>query len=69
MTAEYRITFTIERAADDSDDWQEVGFGSSGAWHSIDSAEHDMGSIISSRSWETEPGMPDPGELESGDPE
>lgn len=64
---EYRITFTIERAEDGSDDWQEVGFGSSSAWESIDAAEYDMGSIIQSREWETEPGMPDPDDLESGD--
>lgn len=58
--AEYRIEFSITRRLPGEDDFTEIGFGSSGAWSSVDQAEHMMGSAISSREWETGPGMPDP---------
>lgn len=61
---EYRIEFSITRRLPDEDDFTEIGFGSSGAWGSVEQAEHMMGSAISSREWETGPGMPDPSEVD-----
>lgn len=63
MGAEYRIDFTITRRTDEDDDFVEIGFGSSGAWESIDAASYAMESDIQNRQWETKPGMPDPGSL------
>ncbi|HEX3778404.1 MAG TPA: hypothetical protein VHX38_01970 [Pseudonocardiaceae bacterium] len=62
-TAEYRIEFTIQRNTG-NEDWQDVGFGSSGAWNDIDSALYQVDTSIQRREWETEPGMPEPSELE-----
>lgn len=62
--AEFRITFTIERAESEDADFVEVGFGSSSAWGDIDSALHDITSIIQTRQWETEAGQPDPEEVD-----
>jgi hypothetical protein len=61
---EYRIEYTIQ-AADGDDDWVDVGFGSSGKWDDVGSALYDIQSAIQNRQWETEPGMPDPKELET----
>lgn len=61
---EYRIEFQIQRRLPGEDDFTEIGFGSSGAWGDIDSAEHCMGSGIQNREWETEPGQPDPEEVD-----
>jgi len=69
MTAhEYRIEYTIQRAPIDSDDWEDVGFGSSGASGTVNGALYAVESYVQNRQWETEPGMPDPDNLESGDP-
>ena len=59
---EYRIEYTITRAPTDSDEWEEIGFGSSSSWSDVDSALYAIQSDIQNRSWETEPGMPDPNE-------
>jgi len=58
--AEYRIDYTITRRREGEEDFTEIGFGSSGAWESVDGAEHAMSSDIENRQWETKPGMPDP---------
>lgn len=58
MTAEYRITFQIQRRRDEDDDFVEIGFGSSHAWDSITEAEHDIGSAIDNYEWENGPGQP-----------
>lgn len=65
MSAEYRVEFSITRRLDGEDDFTEIGFGSSGAWSSIDQADHMASSAIGSREWETLPGMPDPREVDS----
>ena len=59
MSAEYRIEYSIQRSHPDGD-FEEVGFGSSGTWDGIDAALHAVSSDIQSRTWETEPGMPEP---------
>ena len=61
---EYRITYAIERAPIDSDDWEEIGFGSSCSWGSVDAAAFDVGGQVQSRGWETEPGMPEPSDVD-----
>lgn len=48
-----RITFSIQRQRPQDDDFVEVGFGSSGCWDDVDSALHDLESIIQRREWET----------------
>lgn len=60
---EYRIEYTIQRRLPGEEDFTDIGFGSSGAAADIDSAEHDMGSYIANRQWETTDGMPDPEEF------
>ena len=62
---EYRIEYTIQRNSGD-EDWAEIGFGSSGAWDSVDEALYAVDSYVQNRQWETEDGMPDPGEVEAG---
>lgn len=61
---EYRIEYTIQRRVEPEEDFSDIGFGSSGAWSTVDQAEHMMGSAIANREWETEPGMPDPSEVD-----
>ncbi|HEX3778605.1 MAG TPA: hypothetical protein VHX38_02980 [Pseudonocardiaceae bacterium] len=61
---EYRIEYTIQ--ANDDKGWTEIGFGSSGAWDSVDESLYAIESYIQNRQWDTEPGMPDPKELEAG---
>jgi len=60
---EYRIEFSIQRQLLGEDDSTEVGFGSSGAWNSVNQAEYAVGSYIQNREWETTAGMPDPSEI------
>jgi len=60
---DFRITFSIQRQRPQDDDFVEVGFGSSGCWDDVDSALHDLESIIQRGEWETEPGQPAPDEL------
>lgn len=65
MSFEYRIEYTIQRRDTAGDeDFEDIGFGSSGAWDTVDQAEHMLGSDIQNRCWETEPGMPDPSEVD-----
>ena len=63
MSAEYRIEFTITRRLDDEDDFTEIGFGSSGAWDTLDACTHMVDSAVTNGEWETEPGQPDPAEI------
>ncbi len=60
LVAEYRITFTIERQQPGDDDFTEIGFGSSGAWDSVEQAAHMVSSDIQNWQWETEGDMPSP---------
>lgn len=59
---EYRIDFTITRRQSRRDDFTEIGFGSSGACSTVESAAHMVGSAVENREWETSPGMPEPGD-------
>jgi hypothetical protein len=61
---EFRIEYSIQRQLPGEDDFTEVGFGSSGGWNDIASAAYAVESDIANRNWETQPGMPDPDELE-----
>ena len=67
MTTEYRIDYTITRRKPGDEDFEEVGFGSSGAWENIAAASYAMESDIENRQWETKPGQPDPDSLEGED--
>lgn len=58
--AEYRIEFSIQRADGESDEFTEIGFGSSGAWDDLDAACHSIASMVPRGEWETNPGMPSP---------
>ena len=66
MSAEYdyRIIYTITRAPIDSDDWEEIGFGSSCSWGSVNAAAFDVDSQVQSRDWQTDPGMPEPSDVD-----
>ena len=61
--AEYRIEFSIQRRTEGEDDFTEIGFGSSGAWHNVNAASFTVESMIQNGEWETQPGMPDPAEV------
>jgi len=60
---EYRVEYQITRRLPGEDDFTEIGFGSSGAWSSIDMCVHIVGSAVQNGEWETEPGMPLPKEV------
>ena len=60
MSAEYRIEYSIQRQTPDDVDFTEIGFGSSGAWASVDQAAYMLESDVVHGQWETRPGMPDP---------
>lgn len=64
MAAEFRIEYTIQRCDDESGEFYEIGFGSSGGWNGIDAALYAVDSDIQNRSWETEGDMPDPDDAE-----
>lgn len=50
---EYRVEFSITRRLPDEDDFTEIGFGSSGAWESVEQANHMAASAIDRPdSWE-----------------
>lgn len=61
--AEYRIEFVIQRAGKDGDDFEEIGFGSSGAWRDLDQCAHMLTSAVQNGVWETEAGQPDPADV------
>lgn len=63
---EYRIEYSIQRQTDHDDDFVEIGFGSSGTWDDVDSALYAATSDVQNRNWETEPGMPEPNEVDHG---
>lgn len=53
--SEYRINYTIERAdGPDDEHFEEIGFGSSGAWSDVDAAIHAVSSDIQNRAWEVQ---------------
>jgi hypothetical protein len=63
---EFRIEYTItrRRAGQDEDDFTEIGFGSSGAWSTIDQCAHRVTSAVQNKEWETSESMPDPDDAE-----
>lgn len=65
VSVEYRIDYTITRRGPSDEDFEEIGFGSSGAWETIDAAEHAMGSDVENYQWETSGDMPDPQEIKA----
>lgn len=62
--SEYRIEYQIQRRMPGDDDFVEIGFGSSGGWSDLDQAMHIASSDVANRQWETEPGQPDPDEVD-----
>lgn len=58
--AEYRIEYSIQRAADDSEEFVEIGFGSSGSCDDLDAAVFAIESYVGNGQWETSGDMPDP---------
>lgn len=63
--AEFRIEYTIQRSDEDGGEFQDIGFGSSGGWNSIDAALYAVESAVQNREWETERDMPDPHDAEA----
>ena len=65
MTTEYRIEYTIQRTVGDPEDqdFEEIGFGSSGGWSELDQAAHMLTTAVQTGEWETEHGMPDPDDV------
>jgi hypothetical protein len=61
---EFRIEYSIQRQQPGEDDFTEVGFGSSGAWSSLDQCASMLAGDVQNRAWETSEGMPDPDSLE-----
>lgn len=61
---EYRIEYTVQRRQDGEQGFTDIGFGSSGAWDNIDAALYAAQSDIERRNWETEPGMPEPADVD-----
>jgi len=57
---EYQIEYSIQRKRSEDDDFEEVGFGSSGAYDTLDTAAHMVITGIQRREWETTGTMPDP---------
>lgn len=50
---EYRVEFSITRRLPGEDDFTEIGFGSSGAWESVDQAGHmALSAITRPEEWE-----------------
>jgi hypothetical protein len=63
---EYQIEYSIQRRPAGTDsDFEEIGFGSSGAWDNLDAAMYAASSDVDNRSWETTGGMPDPASIPS----
>jgi hypothetical protein len=56
----YRIDYTITRRRPDEEDFDEIGFGSSGSEESIDQAVHMLASALTHGEWETSGDMPSP---------
>jgi hypothetical protein len=63
VAAEYRIEYQIQRASEPGGDFEEIGFGSSGAWDNLDMCTHMISSDLPGGGWETEPGQPDPADV------
>lgn len=61
---QYRIEYQLQRRIEGEADYTEIGFGSSGGWGDIDAAAYAIESDIQNRSWETEPGHPEPKEVD-----
>lgn len=61
--AEYRIEYSLQRSEEDGGGFTEIGFGSSGAWGTLDAACHMLTSAVTNYCWETEGGQPDPDEI------
>ena len=61
---EYRIEYQIQRKPSEGTEFEEIGFGSSGAWYRLDDALYEAETAIQRREWETEPGQPEPEEVD-----
>lgn len=62
--ADYRINYVIERRLPGEDDFTEIGFGGSRMSDNPDGCAYDVESQVQNRQWETEPGQPDPSEVD-----
>lgn len=65
----YRIEYSIQRATDESGEFVEIGFGSSGSWGRIKDAEYEASSAIERAEWETTGDMPDPKTVDTEEPQ
>jgi hypothetical protein len=63
----YRIEFSIQRCDNGENDFREIGFGSSGACGTVDSAAYEVETIVQNRIWETGEGMPEPAATTAGE--
>jgi hypothetical protein len=57
---EYRFEYKIQRKRPQDQDFRTVGFGSSGAWGSVEQALHIATSDVQNGGWETSGRMPSP---------
>ncbi|PBA23822.1 hypothetical protein CKJ66_26740 [Mycobacterium avium] len=54
MGTQYRVEYTITESEDGFETENEVGFGSSGTWDSIEQCGHIVLSDLQNETWETE---------------
>ena len=52
-STEYRVEYTIVKSDDGFETQDEVGFGSSGSWSSVDECGHMVLSDLQNECWET----------------
>lgn len=61
---DYRINYQIFRSVRDAEEFEEIGFGSVDSG-TVDYAAYEIGIYLERREWETEPGQPDPAEVDA----
>jgi hypothetical protein len=62
---EYRVDYTITRRGFGDLDFEEIGFGSSGAWHDLTRAVAEVEAQVQNYVWETSVNMPDPQKIKT----
>ena len=60
---EYIVEYTIYRRRPGDDEAAEIGFGSSGAWSTIDACAHMVSTDLGSGAWEFEDDHPHPDDV------
>jgi hypothetical protein len=60
----YRIEYSLKVSTDGGEEFREIGFGAADA-RTVDAAAYAVETDLQRREWETEPGMPDPTEVDA----